>query len=207
MKHYAEKITEWAGRNHPRYEQDNVLLDAWAEARERTDQAWAFPEAIEDVVKSPIELAFAAAFDLVVAGADQAVTRWNNGALFHPSEWQISADLWEQFLVTPQAKIGRYRADFFIEYRLTEKMDWFSRPPKTDVKVVVECDGHDFHERTKRQAAHDRKRDRVMQEMGYLVYRFTGAEIYADPFRCVQQTLAAFGSHWESHWEKIKEAA
>ena len=57
-------------------------------------------------------------------------------------------------------------------------------------KLVVECDGHDFHERTKEQAAHDRARDRSMQEAGYTVFRFTGAEIYRDPIACARQVIA-----------------
>lgn len=56
-----------------------------------------------------------------------------------------------------------------------------------DLKMVIECDGHDFHERTKQQAAHDRKRDRAMTQEGWMVLRFTGSEIWANPFACVTQ--------------------
>lgn len=55
------------------------------------------------------------------------------------------------------------------------------------VQIVVECDGHDYHERTKQQAARDRKRDRAMQAAGYIVLRFTGSEIWNDPTACVQE--------------------
>ena len=37
-------------------------------------------------------------------------------------------------------------------------------------QVVVECDGHDFHERTKEQAANDRERDRGLQGLGFSVF-------------------------------------
>ncbi len=77
-------------------------------------------------------------------------------------------------LITPQAKIGKYRVDFLI--RIPEK-----KP------VVVECDGHDFHERTKEQAARDRSRDRTLTEAGYTVVRFTGSEIWKDPMSCAAQ--------------------
>ena len=33
----------------------------------------------------------------------------------------------------------------------------------------MECDGHDFHERTKEQASSDKKRDRSLQAAGFLV--------------------------------------
>ena len=55
--------------------------------------------------------------------------------------------------------------------------------------VVVECDGHDFHERTKEQAAHDRQRDRWMQTAGWSVLRFTGSEIRRDPHGCAREVV------------------
>jgi hypothetical protein len=49
--------------------------------------------------------------------------------------------------VQSQSVIGNYRADFIIEL--------------DDIKIVIECDGHDYHERTKEQAARDRKNARA----------------------------------------------
>lgn len=74
--------------------------------------------------------------------------------------------------VFPQAQIDNYRVDFLIRavnYGCVEQ-------------VVVECDGHDFHEKTKEQARKDKSRDRELQAIGYKVYRYTGSEIYADAF-------------------------
>lgn len=53
--------------------------------------------------------------------------------------------------------------------------------------LAIECDGHEFHERTKEQAARDRARDRALQEAGLTIFRFTGSEIYRDPFGCADQ--------------------
>lgn len=55
-------------------------------------------------------------------------------------------------------------------------------------RLVVELDGHEFHERTKEQAAKDRARDRWMLEKGLTVIRFTGSEVWNDPFACCHQT-------------------
>jgi hypothetical protein len=55
---------------------------------------------------------------------------------------------------------------------------------------VIEIDGHDFHERTKEQAAADRKRDRVLSALGYTVIRFTGSEVYAAPSDCAREAVA-----------------
>ena len=56
-------------------------------------------------------------------------------------------------------------------------------------KLVVECDGHDFHERTKEQAKKDRSRDRRLQKAGITVFRFTGSEIWNDPCACADQII------------------
>jgi very-short-patch-repair endonuclease len=46
--------------------------------------------------------------------------------------------------------------------------------------VVVEVDGHDFHERTKEQARRDRSRDRLMLRHDFYVLRYTGSEVFKD---------------------------
>ena len=75
---------------------------------------------------------------------------------------------------------GNYRVDFM-----------FSVVSKSGLtkKLVVECDGHNYHERTKEQAAADRSRDRSLQELGYTVYRFTGSELHRDAFACARQVF------------------
>lgn len=74
-----------------------------------------------------------------------------------------------------QAPIGKYRADFLVICKIDSKR-W---------RFVVECDGHDFHERTKEQAQRDRERDRTMTALGYVVVRFTGSEIWRDAEACI----------------------
>ncbi len=61
--------------------------------------------------------------------------------------------------------------------------------PETNLPllIAVECDGHDFHEKTKEQAAHDKKRDRFLVSQGIIVMRFTGSEIWADPLQCANE--------------------
>jgi very-short-patch-repair endonuclease len=84
------------------------------------------------------------------------------------------------FLFEPQAQIENYRVDFAF----------YQRGEQGVRTLIVECDGHDFHERTKEQAIADRSRDRRLQELGYTVYRFTGSEIYNDPIKCAEQLMA-----------------
>lgn len=78
-----------------------------------------------------------------------------------------------------QVRIANYRVDFFI-----------IRPTITGfVYIVVECDGHEFHERTAEQASNDRQRDRFFTSKGYAVLRFTGTEIHNDPFKCGYEVI------------------
>lgn len=90
----------------------------------------------------------------------------------------------DEFVVTPQFQIGDYRVDFLVKTCMDIRDDL-----KYTASVVVECDGHDFHERTKQQAAHDRKRDRFIQSKGYKVLRFTGSEIWANSFACAKEVM------------------
>ncbi len=57
------------------------------------------------------------------------------------------------------------------------------------VKLAVELDGHEWHERTKEQAAKDKARDRFLVRKGYRVLRFTGSEIHKDVGRCAIEVL------------------
>jgi hypothetical protein len=76
-----------------------------------------------------------------------------------------------------------YALDWPVDFIYTVKGDG------TGPVLAVECDGHDFHERTKEQAAKDRSRDRRLQEAGYTVFRFTGSELWRDPCSCSDQII------------------
>jgi restriction endonuclease-like protein len=79
-----------------------------------------------------------------------------------------------------QVEIGPYRVDFLISHYI---VGMYQR------HIVVECDGHDFHERTKEQAARDKQRDRWFQGQNYRVLRFTGSEIWRKPFECAHEVF------------------
>ena len=68
-------------------------------------------------------------------------------------------------IVYPQMLIGRYRVDFAIDHAPTRR------------RLVVECDGFEFHDRNIEQAAADKARDRFLLKSGWPVMRFTGSEI------------------------------
>lgn len=54
------------------------------------------------------------------------------------------------------------------------------QPNKPDVKIVVECDGYDYHS-SPDMFTKDRQRDRALYANGYHVLRYSGSEIFDDP--------------------------
>jgi very-short-patch-repair endonuclease len=89
-----------------------------------------------------------------------------------------------------------------MQHRL---LDWkadfvLSCPSISTKKVIVECDGHAFHERTKEQAARDRSRDRAAQQAGHIMLRFTGSEIYRDPLGCSRSAIETLARAIEPDW-------
>lgn len=90
--------------------------------------------------------------------------------------------------VRPQAQVGDWRVDFLFHA-------WGWNTPKF-MRFIVECDGHDFHERTKEQAARDRARDRQAMIDGIPVLRFTGSEIWKNPWGCAEEFLNFAGKDW-----------
>lgn len=124
---------------------------------------------------SPIELMLGTAI----------LTGWNLASGFNgppfvglPNELDPAA-----LILRPQYTWESYRIDFAI---LTAE---------GEIVAFIECDGHEFHERTKEQAERDRSRDRKIQEAGLPILRFTGREIFRDPGECASQILTFIQKH------------
>ena len=83
--------------------------------------------------------------------------------------------------LSPQYKVNKYRLDFLLSVPCMNGT----------LLYAIECDGHDFHQKTKLQAQRDKKRDRYLTSKGYRVYRFTGSEIWKDPIGCASQIFEA----------------
>jgi len=113
--------------------------------------------------------------------------------------------------IVPQAQMGEYRVDFLLTYEFIETDypdEAMEEVPNSNVmmithpelavhtpvqkNLILECDGHAFHEKTKYQAARDKRRDRALQSLGYKVFRFTGSEIYNDAISCAVEAIRGF---------------
>ena len=133
---------------------------------------------LQDLCDSPIERLLLAAlyaeheiqhFDTIFMGDSKPTERFYRD---------------ETIYIYQQAKVGPYRCDFLIYDVSTPK------EVKEPRWMVVECDGHDFHEKTKEQAKRDKARDRYFQGKGYRVLRFTGSEIWNDPLGTAEEVLS-----------------
>ena len=76
-----------------------------------------------------------------------------------------------------------------------------------EARLVVECDGFDFHERTKEQASRDRRRDRALQRAGFKVYRYTGSDIWADALGFSDKANLDAGNMWPTDFALTKLTA
>lgn len=90
------------------------------------------------------------------------------------------------FYIYPQFMIRQYRVDFLISQVKCA-------PPKIYTPVIVELDGHAFHDKDKDQRAYEKSRDRALVKADYKVLHFTGSEVNADPFRVAFEALSMAG--------------
>lgn len=101
-----------------------------------------------------------------------------------------SSNRYPEISTSPQFPVScghnEYRLDLaiVIDWGHAEAASW-----QRVAWVAVECDGHDFHERTKAQASKDRSRDRALVQAGWFVVRFTGSEIHSNPEGCVAELI------------------
>lgn len=89
-------------------------------------------------------------------------------------------------LTLPQYPISyenhEYYADFMI---ILENIN----DSRKSVDLIIECDGHDFHERTKEQVKHDNERTLILKKHGEDVLRFSGSQIYNEPVKCANDVF------------------
>lgn len=126
---------------------------------------------------SPIEKQLFAAMMI------QSVFKADNMLLFYKGQdrgglrW-VSAK--HQFDVYAQHKIQSFYVDMFVTCFSVDDSAKKS-------SVVIECDGHEFHEKTKEQVERDKRRERAIVSQGFQLLRFAGSEIYRNPDVCAKE--------------------
>jgi very-short-patch-repair endonuclease len=129
---------------------------------------------------SPIEEFLAVAMRAYIAATCSKIS-------FEPILWGSLKELKKtpfppgcRAFIQPQVSIYDYRVDFLAVIEGVGGTRKF---------IAIECDGHDFHEKTKDQAQRDKARDREIQSAGVEVHRFTGSEIWRAPFTVAYEII------------------
>lgn len=87
--------------------------------------------------------------------------------------------LWDHSLKFPTVT-GPITPDFLAFWRIPGDNKYYP--------IIVELDGHEFHQKTKQQVERDYERNRIIQGAGFQVIRFTGSEVYRNPRKCLEKT-------------------
>lgn len=119
--------------------------------------------------ESPIEIILHFAYDLLIFCDKDKETEW----LFLSSQYEVELD-------------GKnYRIDLMFDSSECENPNATYKP----YKLAIECDGHEFHEKTKEQVKRRNQRDLVLKRNGIDVIHFSGSQIYNDPFTCAKEVI------------------
>jgi very-short-patch-repair endonuclease len=110
----------------------------------------------------------------VAAIDDGRVTAINSQQVIEPTDYGAGSTYCQLYR---DVRIERYRADFLL---------WLDYG---DTFVAIECDGHEWHERTKQQASADRARDRALLRLNVPALRFTGSDIFHDAESCAVEII------------------
>ena len=159
---------------------DEWLLKAIADAcRDRPSCL-----AIGDRIRSPLEAVFALWWDV-----------------YHTAHERTAINLYSQ-----QRIVAGYVADFAVVP--ADAFEWYLAEQSLGMKwspIVVELDGHDYHERTKAQVTLRNRRDRAFQVIGAKVFHFSGSELVGAPLEVVTEVAEFSHSAWCDFHIKFQE--
>jgi very-short-patch-repair endonuclease len=144
----------------------SVLNELKKEDNEKLYQVLSLFEENFDCCQSPIEKIFMMSFYIICILRSEELKENDLGVVVFP-QYQIKTDK------------TRYFADFFI----------FIERLHSEISVIVECDGHDFHKSTKQQVEYDNSRDFEIKKQGYDILRFSGSYIYKNPLKCANDVF------------------
>lgn len=107
-----------------------------------------------------------------------------------PNGWELNNGI----EVVPQAQLGEYRVDFLLNFYgetfLRNRATGKTLPPQPLRRLVVEVDGHGFHDRDAEQRAYENERNRFLQKEGYEIFHFTGREVNSNPMKVALDCLS-----------------
>lgn len=135
----------------------------------------------ENGIDSPIEQLLYAALHFVL----------DREGLVHVSENVVAPlDYWGSGChIISQYEIGPYKIDFKVSYQTYIFIKGNAECRVNN--VLVECDGHEFHDKNESQRRYEKKRDRFLVNQGYKIFHFIGKEIIDDPLSVASEILSS----------------
>lgn len=176
---------------------EHIGIARWCLSEIITDERQRYFEKILDGgrIESPIEAVF--------------LVYWRMLRTIGGSSPERALNLVEQY----QVEIGsdRFRLDFAI-LPADPLIQQFAEHLGYPMKVAVELDGHEFHERTKEQVTIRDRRDRILQVDGWKVLHVSGSELarrqgelVADIYVVAEGELAAMRRRLARDWGLVEE--
>ena len=161
------------------YEDTELYLELFLESPKKVQQLLMMPLTIEafypefwndESIKSPIEQIFITAFEIYC--------KYNNkeNIYLFPQKEVICNE--KKYYIDFEFKAD----DYLTQLLLGEKIKNYN------FKLAIECDGYEFHQKTKKQVQKDNEREYDLKMAGYEVLRFSGTQIYNNPLKCAEDT-------------------
>lgn len=165
---------------------DNVLqfINKASDDAGRIEAEWAYVEIScfigEHEISSPIEQMFVAAIHVMAKANFERINP--------PPLMGIGGEYnGNGVYVQPQFRVDKYRVDFRVER--------FGNCGHSTGVVLVELDGHEFHDKDQKQRSYEKARDRFLAKSGFVVLHFTGSDVAADPYKVAYEVLDAVQSY------------
>ena len=95
----------------------------------------------------------------------------------------------EELLTHGLSNAKKYFVDFSFEADdYLADLTLGNKIKNTNFKLAIECDGYEFHQKTKEQVKQDNEREFDLKMAGYDVLRFSGTQIFNNPIKCAEDT-------------------
>lgn len=124
----------------------------------------------DETIKSPIEQIFITAFDLYCKEKE-------NKEIYLFAQKEVICNKKKYYLDF------EFEADDYLSY-----LTFGNKIKNYNFKLAIECDGYEFHQKTKEQVQKDNEREYDLKMAGYEVLRFSGTQIFKDPLKCAKDT-------------------
>lgn len=161
------------------YEDTEMFLDCFLKSPKKVQQLLMmlflknryYPEFWnDDEIKSPIEQIFVTALEIYCEYENK-----------------------QKIFLFPQKEVDCNGKKYYLDFEFNAEdyltyLTFGEEIENKNFKLDIECDGYEFHQKTKEQVQHDNEREYDLKIAGYEVLRFSGTQIFNNPLKCAEDT-------------------